>query len=105
MLNADISRIIRSNEIQSAIQPRRPRRQFEKKRNPLRHPEVMADLNPLFSQQWEEIKEYRPDAVPNTEKILKPLRKKQKVSLKLTKDEQLSHCHCFVIIFGYILFV
>lgn len=97
MMNADIQRIIRSNEIQSAIKPKRPRRQFEKKRNPLKHPALMADLNPLFSEHWEKIQEkYRDDAQPNTESILKPLRKKQRVSMALTKEERFVHYLCCV---------
>eukprot|EP01083_Nonionella_stella_P082353 227306_1 len=89
MTNSDLSRIINSQEIQSAIRPKRRRTKVEKKRNPLKHPDLYAKLNPLFDQQWQEIKKkYRPNAKPRTTAVLKPLRKKQKVMMKLTKDEK-----------------
>jgi len=89
MKNSDLSRIINSQEIQSAIRPKRTREVFEKKRNPLKHPEVYAKLNPLFDQQWQGLKgNYREDAKPRTTRILKPLKKKQRVMIQLTKDEK-----------------
>jgi len=89
MTNSDLSRIINSQEIQSAIRPKRRRKTFQKKRNPLKNPELYAKLNPLFEQQWNDIKkDYKDGAKPKTTRILKPLKKKQRVRLKLTKDEK-----------------
>eukprot|EP01084_Bolivina_argentea_P306645 529912_1 len=89
MKNSDLDRIINSQEIQSSIRPKRTRKQFEKKRNPLKHPDLYAHLNPLFAEQWQELKKnYRADSKPRTTRILKPLKKKQRVYIKLTKDEK-----------------
>eukprot|EP00483_Globobulimina_turgida_P001229 UN01231 len=89
MNNSDLSRIINSQEIQSVIKSKKRRPRVEKKRNPLKHPDLYAKLNPLFDQQWQEIKKnYREDAKPRTTRVLKPLKKKQRVMLKLTKDEK-----------------
>lgn len=89
MTNSDLSRIINSQEIQSAIRPKRTRQTFEKKRNPLKNPDLYAKLNPLFDEQWKELKKNYPEGTkPRTTKVLKPLKKKQRVMLKLTKDEK-----------------
>jgi len=92
MTNCDLSRIINSQEIQSAIRPKKVRQRIEKKRNPLKHVELMAKLNPLFDQQWQEIKtKYRPGAKPSTEKVMAPMRKRQKIAASfkgLTKEER-----------------
>ena len=106
MKNSDLNRIINSQEIQSAIRPKRSRKQYEKKRNPLKHPDLYAKLNPLFDQQWQEIKKtYAEDAKPRTTRVLKPLKKKQRVMLKLTKEEKFSFLFiknkCFFICFYF----
>lgn len=89
MRNSDLNRIINSQEIQSAIRPKRQRATFEKKRNPLKHPQLFAKLNPLFDTQWKEIqKTYRDGAKPRTTRVLKPLKKKQRVMLKLSDKEK-----------------
>eukprot|EP01084_Bolivina_argentea_P275565 469993_1 len=89
MKNSDLSRIINSQEVQSAIRPKRRRRPVEKKRNPLKHPDLYAKLNPLFEQQWSELKkDYKDGAKPRTTRVLKPLKKKQRVMIKLTKEEK-----------------
>lgn len=47
MANADISRVINSDEVQSVLRPRRePQRRFSRKVNPLTNPQVMSKLNP-----------------------------------------------------------
>ena len=80
---------------------------FEPKRNPLKYPELYAKLNPLFDSQWKEIKkDYKDNTKPKTTEILKPLRKKQRVSIKLTKDEKLKICIyilCVLKRFGFFL--
>merc|ERR1711972_12501 len=47
MENADISRIINSNEVQSVVRPKMEApKKFAIKKNPLKNPMVMARLNP-----------------------------------------------------------
>lgn len=47
MANADISRVINSDEVQSVLRPRRePQHRFSRKVNPLTNPQVMSKLNP-----------------------------------------------------------
>jgi len=90
MTNADLSRIINSQEIQSVLRPKRRRQSIPKKRNPLKHPELYAQLNPLFDEQWQELKkDYRAGAKVKTTAILEPLRKKQRfMGVKLSKEEK-----------------
>jgi len=90
MTNCDLSRIINSQEIQSVLKPKRRRQHYEKKRDPLKHPDLMAKLNPLFDEQWQELKKnYKDGARPKTTKILGPMRKKQRVRFGgLTKEER-----------------
>ena len=94
MMNSDLNRIINSQEIQSAINPKRKRESFEKKRNPLKHPDLYAKLNPLFDQQWQDQKKnYKDDTKPRTTRVLKPLRKKQRVMIQISKEEKFSFCN------------
>ena len=90
MTNCDLQRIINSQEIQSVLRPKRRRQKIEKKRNPLKHPELYAKLNPLFDQQWQDLKKnYREGAKPKTTAILEPIRKKQRVRFAgLSKEER-----------------
>mmetsp|Transcript_69511 Transcript_69511/g.85239 ORF Transcript_69511/g.85239 Transcript_69511/m.85239 type:complete len:461 (+) Transcript_69511:112-1494(+) len=89
MLNSDLTRIINSVEIQSAIKPKKVVEPFIKKRNPLKRPQLYAELNPLFEQQWNDIKKNYPKGTkPTTTKVLRPLYKKQKVTIDVTDDER-----------------
>mmetsp|Transcript_15807 Transcript_15807/g.25083 ORF Transcript_15807/g.25083 Transcript_15807/m.25083 type:complete len:464 (+) Transcript_15807:25-1416(+) len=89
MTNSDLQRIINSQEIQSVLRAKRGRTKCVKKRNPLRNPELYAKLNPLFEEHWNGIKDnYKPGAKPRTTTLLKPLRKKQKVEIKITDEEK-----------------
>mmetsp|Transcript_31100 Transcript_31100/g.49956 ORF Transcript_31100/g.49956 Transcript_31100/m.49956 type:complete len:475 (-) Transcript_31100:307-1731(-) len=89
MTNSDIQRLINSQEIQSVIRPKRVRERFEPKRNPLKHPEVMASMNPLFDEQWQELKKKYPAGTkPKTTQIMKPMKKKQRVKVQLTDAEK-----------------
>mmetsp|Transcript_58008 Transcript_58008/g.96192 ORF Transcript_58008/g.96192 Transcript_58008/m.96192 type:complete len:469 (-) Transcript_58008:262-1668(-) len=90
MTNSDLNRLINSQEIQSAIRPKRVRAAFEKKRNPLKRPELYAKLNPLFEQRLDELKKDYTGGKdrPTTLELLEPLRKKQKVHIKLTAEEK-----------------
>lgn len=47
LANPDITRVIRSDEIRSALRPVRTPLKYRKWKNPFRHPERMAKLNPL----------------------------------------------------------
>merc|ERR1711971_1317677 len=79
MKQSDLERVINSQEIQSALRPKKAKRTFQKKRNPLKHPKLYAKLNPLFAEQYKEItesKKYRADAKPTTTAVLEPMRKK-----------------------------
>ena len=90
MTNSDLNRIINSQEIQSAIRPKRRLTKQSRKRNPLKHPHLYAQLNPLFAQQLKDArKNYDKDARPRTTKLLKPLKKQRRVKTSLT-DEQKS---------------
>lgn len=55
MENADVSRIINSNEVQSVLRPKRERpKRFGVKKNPLKNKMLMARLNPgVMKQQME----------------------------------------------------
>merc|ERR1712048_438759 len=93
MTNADLSRIINSQEIQSVLRPKRQRQPIPKKRNPLKHPDLYAKLNPLFDEQLADLKKnYREGARIPTTKLLAPQRKKQKreaeKASKYTKEEK-----------------
>jgi len=89
MTNSDLNRIINSQEIQSAIRPKKRKTPFERKRNPLRHPDLYAKLNPLFEKQWAQIKEKYPEGTkPKTTRILKPLKKKMRVSTEISKEDK-----------------
>merc|ERR1719400_727989 len=92
MKNSDLDRIINSHEIQSALKPKKarfPNNNFQKKRNPLKHPELYAKLNPLFDRQLKEMKEQGANVKRSTVKLLEPLRKQQEVKLpKLTAEEE-----------------
>jgi len=89
MTNSDLNRIINSQEIQSAIRPKKRKIPFQPKRNPLRHPDLYAKLNPLFAKQWKTIKENYPSGTkPRTTRILKPLKKKLRVHNDLKPEEK-----------------
>jgi len=105
MKQSDLERIINSQEIQSAIRPKKQTRKVEKKRNPLKHPELFAQLNPLFETQLEEAqKKYRPGARPTTEALLAPMRKKARQddsrAQQLTKEETAQMAQYYRNVFG-----
>jgi len=76
MTNSDLNRIVNSQEIQSVIRPKRKPLKHERKRNPLKHPQLYARLNPLFDQQYKQsIKKYKRGSKVRTTKLLKPLKK------------------------------
>jgi large subunit ribosomal protein L4e len=105
MTNSDLNRIINSQEIQSSIRPKKRRAVFLKKRNPLKHPDLYARFNPLFEKQWTEIKKtYREGARPRTTRVLKPIKKKQRVQRELTADEKKSMQKYWTLVLGEKLF-
>jgi len=80
MKNSDLNRIINSQEVQTALRPKRPLRKTPRKRNPLKRPELYARLNPLFEKRYKEIlKKKKPGkALKKTTKLLKPEKKETK---------------------------
>jgi len=107
MTNSDLTRIINSQEIQSAIRPKKRKTPYQKKRNPLKHPRLYAKLNPLFEQQWNEIKKtYKEDAKPKTTRVLKPLKKKRRIEaqVKVSNADRASMQKYWNIILGEPIF-
>ncbi len=92
MLNSDLDRIINSQEVQSSLKPRVVRKKPEKKRNPLKDPDLYAKLNPLFEKQWKEevAKDFREDAKVSTTRLLKPLKKRQRVKIEVSSEQKFS---------------
>merc|ERR1719336_2608144 len=87
MKNSDLQRIIMSPEIQAVVRPRRKPRKHKRKRDPLRVPEVMAELNPDFAEQWEGMKNNPEFHVPGkpgprADTLMKQIRKKRKMSFE-----------------------
>jgi len=101
MINSDLNRIINSQEVQSAIRPKKPLARVQPKRNPLKHPHLYARLNPLFAEQWKDMKKnYPPGKHPRTTRVLKPLKKKQRVESKLTDEEKKKMYNYWNIVMG-----
>merc|ERR1712087_140639 len=77
------------------------------KRNPLKHPELFARLNPLFETQLKAVKEsgtYAKDARPTTTALLAPMRKKARAedsrAQQLTKEETAQMAQYYRNVFG-----
>jgi len=51
MTNADLARIINSDEIQSALRPKQRQRRHERKKNPLKNLGALVKLNPYALSQ------------------------------------------------------
>jgi len=91
--NADIAKIINSNEVQSVVrQARTNEAHHVDKRNPLRNEEAMDKLNPygavlrrMEKESQEFNKKKRQDALAQKRGITKSLSKEQKTSLKARK--------------------
>lgn len=89
MLNSDLNRIINSQEIQSNLRPKKRKTTFLKKRNPLKHPELYAELNPYFEKQLPELrKNFKDNTRPSTISLLQPLRKKQRISIDISPEQR-----------------
>merc|ERR1712087_17270 len=88
MKNSDLERIINSHEIQSMLKPKKrryPDNNYQRKRNPLKDPELYADLNPLFERRLKKMKEDGVNVKVPTTKLLE----EQKVKLPpLTAEEK-----------------
>jgi len=91
--NADIAKIINSNEVQSVVrQARTNEAHHVDKRNPLRNEEAMDKLNPygavlrrMEKESQEFNKKKRQDALAQKRGITKSLSKEQKTALKARK--------------------
>jgi len=101
MRQSDLERLIMSDEIQSVLRVKKLPNQvtageeFQKKRNPLKHPELMAELNPLFAERYNEMKESGKFSARRLkrmtyEQVMEPLQKKQRVNdlVQISKEEQ-----------------
>lgn len=101
MTNSDLNRIINSQEVQSAILPKKKRQRIARKRNPLKHPNLYAKLNPLFDEQWQSLKtKYPANAKPRTTRVLKPMKKAQRVRIEISKEERLQMRAYWANVFG-----
>ena len=87
MKNADLRRIIMSQEIQSVLRPTRRNKAVAKKRDPLKDPELMSKLNPDFDEEWQEMKKDRKkrklsEKPPRADAIMQKIAKKRKLDKK-----------------------
>jgi len=90
MKNSDLRRLIMSPEVQGVVRARRVQKKHLKKKNPLRWPQVMAKLNPDFSEEWNKISDEmkkKDDGLhciktPKTTKLMAHIKKKRKISHK-----------------------
>jgi len=90
MKNSDLNRIINSQEVQMALNPRKVIQRIPRKRNPLKRPELYAKLNPLFEKRYKQIlDEKKPGkALVKTTKLLRPERKRQRVKVNLSPEKK-----------------
>lgn len=81
MKNSDLQRIILSPEVQGVLRPTRRGTIGKRKRNPLKVPDLMAELNPDFAESWKEIKKTRDPQykTPRADKLMMQIRKKRKL--------------------------
>ena len=96
LANADISRIINSNEVQTVVRPAQENfvAHYRQKKNPLVNKKTMQTLNPnaeavrqAQKQTNEANKKNRQEAIKNKRGITKSLNKDQKVALKDRKKQ------------------
>jgi len=96
LANADISRIINSNEVQTVVRPAQENfvAHHRQKKNPLVNKKTMQTLNPnaeavrqAQKQTNEANKKNRQEAIKNKRGITKSLNKDQKVALKDRKKQ------------------
>merc|ERR1719359_2643190 len=90
MENADIARIINSDEVQSVIRPKleAPKR-FAVKKNPLKNPMVMARLNPGVLQRRELRKRAATKGTKEHELVQKRAKVTKEAAKKHNKDSKL----------------
>jgi len=95
MMNSDLRRIIMSQEIQSVLRPRKTVHETKRKRNPLKVPELMAELNPDFAEEFEKIKaewDSNPKVarkMPRADTLMKRIRKRRKLDVKRFNEIEL----------------
>jgi large subunit ribosomal protein L4e len=90
MKNSDLNRIINSQEVQSALTPKKRGMRTPRKKNPLKRPELYAHLNPLFEKRYKDTlaKKVPGKALPKTTKLLKPEKKRQRVKIQVTPEQR-----------------
>jgi len=90
MKNSDLNRIINSQEVQTALTPKKVIERTPRKRNPLKRPELYARLNPLFAKRYKEIlaKKQPGKALQTTTRLLRPEKKKQRVKIQPTPEQK-----------------
>jgi len=90
MTNSDLNRIINSQEVQVVLRSKKVVEKIPRKRNPLKRPRLYAKLNPLFEEEHKELltKGKEPKKLPRTTELLKPQKKKQRVSITVTPDQR-----------------